>query len=62
MKKEAWYRSWFDTDYYHKLYKNRDENEANSFIDNLIYKLELNLNSEILDLIFIFKIDLINNS
>lgn len=50
MKKEAWYRSWFDTDYYHKLYKNRDENEANSFIDNLIYKLELNLNSEILDL------------
>lgn len=50
MKKEAWFKSWFDTDYYHQLYKNRDENEANTFIDNLIYKLELNLNSEILDL------------
>jgi cyclopropane fatty-acyl-phospholipid synthase-like methyltransferase len=50
MKKEAWFKSWFDTDYYHKLYKNRDEKEANTFIDNLITKLELNQNAEILDL------------
>lgn len=31
-----WYKNWFDTPYYHILYKNRDENEASRFIDHLV--------------------------
>ncbi len=34
MQKE-WFSSWFDTPYYHKLYKNRDYEEASLFIDNV---------------------------
>lgn len=30
-----WFESWFDTPYYHILYKNRDKDEAALFIDNL---------------------------
>jgi len=30
-----WFESWFDTPYYHILYKNRDNEEAALFIDNL---------------------------
>ena len=41
MKKEIWFESWFDTNFYHELYKNRDEDEANNFIENLINKLKL---------------------
>jgi SAM-dependent methyltransferase len=33
MQKE-WFSSWFDTPYYHTLYKNRDYEEASLFIDN----------------------------
>lgn len=33
MKK--WYRSWFNSPYYHVLYSNRDFKEAEVFIDNL---------------------------
>ncbi len=50
MKKEIWFESWFDTNFYHELYKNRDEDEANNFIENLIDKLKLDPNSEVLDL------------
>jgi cyclopropane fatty-acyl-phospholipid synthase-like methyltransferase len=50
MGKEVWFESWFDTAYYHQLYKNRDENEATIFIEKLITKLDLNPKSEILDL------------
>ena len=49
MKKE-WFESWFDTVYYHKLYKNRDNKEANFFILNLIRYLKPNKNAKILDL------------
>ena len=31
-----WFESWFDTKYYHILYKNRDFTEAEKFITNLI--------------------------
>ncbi len=47
MKK--WYRSWFNSPYYHILYSNRDHREAEHFIDNLYDKLKLNDNSKILD-------------
>lgn len=31
-----WFEAWFDTPYYHLLYKNRNFKEAGFFIDNLI--------------------------
>lgn len=40
MSKE-WYRDWFDSPYYHKLYFYRDEAEAQSFINRLITHLQL---------------------
>ena len=46
---KAWFSTWFDTKYYHSLYKNRNESEAELFISNL-YKY-LNLSNEyVLDL------------
>jgi SAM-dependent methyltransferase len=40
MQKE-WFTSWFDTPYYHTLYKNRDYAEASLFIDNITRFLKL---------------------
>jgi len=45
-----WFDSWFDTKYYHILYKNRDYSEAENFITNLTTDLEINTNKSILDL------------
>jgi len=50
MDQKAWFASWFDTDYYHILYKNRDLSEAKAFIGNLCRNLNLPQGSEILDL------------
>lgn len=36
MSTAEWFRTWFDTDYYHLLYSNRDEKEARQFIDTLL--------------------------
>lgn len=47
---KAWYASWFDTPYYHILYKDRDYAEAQSFMDNLTNYLNLPENGKILDL------------
>ncbi len=45
----AWFKDWFNSPYYHLLYSNRDESEAQKFINNI--HSELNLNSiKILDL------------
>jgi len=41
---------WFDSDYYHVLYKHRDYNEAQNFIDNIVEYLDLKKGSKILDL------------
>ena len=41
---------WFNSDYYHKLYKNRDHKEARNFIDNITKYLNLKKDSKILDL------------
>ena len=49
MNKTYWYENWFDSKYYHILYKNRDTSEANYFIKNLINKLSLEKNNRILD-------------
>ncbi|MDC8004412.1 methyltransferase domain-containing protein [Aureisphaera galaxeae] len=53
MRKEAehrWYSSWFDTPYYHILYKDRDKQEAQRFMDKLTSFLRLPVKAEILDL------------
>jgi 2-polyprenyl-3-methyl-5-hydroxy-6-metoxy-1,4-benzoquinol methylase len=50
MSNKEWFSSWFDTKYYHILYKNRDESEAKIFISNLIQKLELSKGTKVLDL------------
>jgi SAM-dependent methyltransferase len=47
---ENWYTSWFDTPFYHILYKDRDYAEAGNFMDTLTSFLQLSPNAEILDL------------
>ncbi len=48
--KNIWYASWFDTPYYHILYKERDDNEAAQFMNTLMDYLNLPKGSKILDL------------
>ncbi|NQV52978.1 MAG: class I SAM-dependent methyltransferase [Flavobacteriales bacterium] len=36
---KAWFETWFNTDYYHLLYRNRNEVEARQFIDALLHFL-----------------------
>jgi len=45
-----WYANWFNTPYYHLLYKNRDAQEAKRFMDNLTQHLSVQENETILDL------------
>ena len=47
---QQWYASWFDTPFYHILYKDRDHNEAQQFMDNLTEYLNLPQGGSILDL------------
>ena len=47
---QQWYASWFDTPYYHILYKDRDYSEAQNFMDNLTNYLNLPEKGKILDL------------
>lgn len=49
-KTTDWFEHWFDTKYYHVLYENRDEKEAEFFMKNLIRFLKLEKSSRILDL------------
>lgn len=48
--KEDWFIDWFNSKYYHILYKSRNKNEANDFIKNIISNLSLNSNETVLDL------------
>lgn len=36
MSEKAWYKDWFNSPFYHKLYFERDEKEAETFISRLI--------------------------
>ncbi len=49
-KNKDWFASWFDTSYYHILYKHRDYSEGQSFLKNLISFLKLKKNEFVLDL------------
>jgi ubiquinone/menaquinone biosynthesis C-methylase UbiE len=46
----SWFVNWFDSPYYHLLYKNRDEKEAEFFIDNLVSHLQIPKQSKLLDI------------
>lgn len=46
----AWFASWFDTPFYHILYKDRDYDEAQLFMDNLTQYLNIPEGGTILDL------------
>jgi SAM-dependent methyltransferase len=48
--KTAWFASWFDSPYYHILYKDRNHEDAAIFMDNLTSYLNLPENGKILDL------------
>ena len=45
-----WFTSWFDTPFYHTLYKNRNETEAQVFMDTLTNYLNIPEGGTILDL------------
>jgi SAM-dependent methyltransferase len=49
-KTENWFASWFDTPYYHILYKDRNYREAQIFMDNLTHYLNLPEHAKVLDL------------
>lgn len=50
MTKKNWFAEWFDTSYYHTLYKHRNDEEAKVFISNLSKFLKIPKNSSVLDL------------
>src|SRR3989344_5362829 len=49
-KHTEWFECWFDSPYYHVLYKNRDFTEAELFIDNLVQLIKPSKSNRILDL------------
>jgi len=40
MPEKEWYKNWFNSPFYHKLYFDRDEKEAEQFIDRLLLHLK----------------------
>ena len=50
MVKSEWFADWFDSPYYHILYKERNESEAEGFIDHLLETLDPPSGSSMLDL------------
>jgi SAM-dependent methyltransferase len=49
-KNKEWFGEWFDSPYYHILYKNRNHTEAQEFIDELIKFFKFHPEDHILDL------------
>lgn len=47
---QEWFSSWFDTPYYHTLYKHRDDKEAALFLDNISHYLKLEYQAKCWDL------------
>ncbi len=47
---KTWYEAWFDSPYYHILYKNRDGEEAKKLLNNLVEKLALKPGMKVQDL------------
>ena len=49
-ERKKWYADWFNTKYYHQLYKNRDDSDAKKFMDNLTQHLSIQPEETIMDL------------
>ena len=49
-KTKTWFTSWFDTPFYHILYKDRNDTEAHAFMDTLTDYLNIPEGGTILDL------------
>ncbi len=49
-RSEDWFKTWFDTVYYHSLYKHRNEVEAKEFILRLLEELDVPQGAEVMDL------------
>ena len=49
-KRKEWFGEWFDSPYYHVLYKHRDHEEAQAFINVAIEYLGVNSQHKIMDL------------
>ncbi|MGJ3234318.1 class I SAM-dependent DNA methyltransferase [Marivirga sp.] len=47
--KKEWFNEWFGSPFYHILYKNRDEKEAQFFLSNLLKYLEIPKDAKLLD-------------
>lgn len=47
---KEWFSEWFDSPYYHILYKNRDMREAEYFLRNLVRRLSLQKDMKLVDL------------
>ncbi|MBL4651797.1 MAG: class I SAM-dependent methyltransferase [Flavobacteriales bacterium] len=47
---EQWFKTWFDSPYYHTLYDHRNYDEAENFIQNILNYLEPKPSSSFLDL------------
>jgi SAM-dependent methyltransferase len=45
-----WFETWFDSPYYHLLYQNRDDKEAEFFLNNLFQKIPLPEHSCVADI------------
>ena len=50
MPEREWFRDWFDSPFYHKLYFERDEKEAESFIRRLADHLQIEPGSRVIDI------------
>lgn len=50
INQDEWFKHWFDSAFYHKLYANRDEREAAGFVDALLKELCPPAHSKMLDL------------
>ncbi len=46
----CWFKNWFNSKYYHLLYKNRDDVEASRFLEHLLYFLQATPDSRFWDL------------
>ena len=50
MEKKLWFETWFNSPYYHQLYRHRSEVEASAFIMRLVNVLALRGRAPVLDL------------
>jgi 2-polyprenyl-3-methyl-5-hydroxy-6-metoxy-1,4-benzoquinol methylase len=50
MKKQGWFAEWFNTEYYHLLYRRRDDNEARKFIRLVVDFLQIPKTSTVADI------------